>query len=360
MTFQESLIVSYNCFLVQKVSHYGSLQFRQRTLTFVYANGESDKNADFEYQDISDVHVETRFTNAISNLEIRSNDDRTFLFSGLHEAPLVKDLILLLKETTMKPKISYGFMNSHKNAVQFQPLDDPVILTSCMVPANFAAVTSRIESKDTFADHLTHVGNENVVLSDWVQKDGYQERTITYDKTVVLPILGKNLIKIVETHHLFQSDKKWIIDCFSDLGKTPYADCFSPRVQLFFEDKGDNTEFICNFEMLWSSEPFVKSIILNKTTTETRDAYIQFGKQLITEVGGNADDENDDAKNAQEIEDEFGKTRKLYKIFIIALLCLTFISILLKYRTRTTTYTFYRLIMKLFTMITFMMFLIFF
>ncbi|OHT04162.1 hypothetical protein TRFO_06493 [Tritrichomonas foetus] len=361
MTRPADAITAFNCFLVQKVSHHGSLCLFPKHLVFMYSNGELDKDANFEYTAISELIVETRLAHAMNNLEIRVGD-QSFLFSGLHEAQAVKDLITLLQQTISTPKITYGFAHSDDNKVQWQDLENPILLCSITIPANIATVMAQIESKDSFFELLNWAGNEEIVMSEWVEKDGFKERIIDYNKLVVLPVLGKNLIKVSETHRLFDLGNKKAIVVISDLGKTPYADCFDPIVQMFFEDNGDKVEFVVKFEMLWSSEPFVKSIIQTKTTDEIRATYTQFGKQLVTELGGSTEEaENNEEENA---EDDFSKTRKIYKISIIILIIFLLATILFKYfykgKRLQANWQLYQILVKLLMATMFFMLLIFF
>lgn len=357
--FHKDVIISYNCFLVQKVSHRGNLELRSDRLTFVYSSGEQDKDADVKYTDITEMNVETRFAHAMNNLEVHTAD-QTFHFSGLYEAQSVKELITLLQNTITEIKPSYGFTATGKNTVQFQELDKPILLHSVSLPASLSDTMTRIESKECFNEYLTSVGNEDVSISDWVQKDGYKERIIDYNKLVVLPVLGKNLIKVSECHRLFKIGNKYAIDVFSDLGKTPYADCFDPRVQLHFEENGDKVDFLVKFEMLWSSEPFVKSIIMTKTTTETRDGYIVFGNQLVRELGGSVDEGPAKSEGEEAQSDDFSKTRMIYKISIISLIVFLLLSYLYKYTKGNPNITFSNLIFSTFTLALFFVFLLFF
>lgn len=331
---QSSLITTFSCFLVQKVSHHGTLEIYPSKLSFVYTGGEENKNANIDYTSITEINVETRFAHAMNNLEIHVGD-QVFLFTGLHEAQSVKELINLMKQAIDRPKVSYGFTNTGENTVEWKDLEDPILLYSCTIPNNMAAVNARILSKDFFIDLYGSVGNEDISINEWSEKDGYMERRIDYAKLVVLPVLGKNLIKVSETQRLFDLGTKKAIAVISNLGKTPFCECFDPQVQLFFDDKGDKVEFLVKFQMIWSSEPFVKSIIDNKTTTEIRAFYTDMGKQLLRELGGTADEaEKKEEEEEKKMEDDFAKTRKIYKLSIILLLVFLFISIMLKYRKR--------------------------
>lgn len=329
---QSNLITTYSCFLVQKVSHHGTLEVYPTKLSFVYTGGEDDKNASIDYTSITDIIVETRLAHAMNNLEVHAGD-QIYLFTGLHEAQSVKEMINLMKQAIDKPKVSYGFTNTGENTVEWKDLEDPILLYSCTIPNNMAAVNSRILSKDFFIDLYGSVGNEDISINEWDEKDGFMERRIDYAKLVVLPVLGKNLIKVSETQRLFDLGNRKAIAVISNLGKTPFCECFDPQVQLFFEDKGEKVEFLVKFQMIWSSEPFVKSIIDNKTTTEIRAFYTDMGKQLLRELGGSAEDaEKKEEEEEKKLEDDFARTRKIYKLSIILLLVFLFIAISLKYR----------------------------
>lgn len=358
---QDRVITSFSCFLVQKVSHHGTLEVHPEKLTFVYTGGEDSDLTKIDYSSITDVIVETRFAHAMNNLEIHVGD-QSYLFTGLHEAQAVKELITLMQKSLSKPKVTYGFTNTGENTVQWKDLEEPILLFSCSIPNNMSAVNSTILSKDFFIDLYGSVGNEDISINDWSEKDGYMERTIDYAKLVVLPVLGKNLIKVSETQRLFDLGNRKAIAVISNLGKTPYCECFDPQVQLFFEDKGDKVEFLVKFQMVWSSEPFVKSIIDSKTTTEIRAFYSGMGKQLMRELGGSSEDtENNDEEEQQKLEDEFSKTRKMYKLAIISLVAVLLILVAFKYyRKRHSDQQFFFFLWKTMVLIIFFVFLLFF
>lgn len=357
---QDRVITTFSCFLVQKVSHHGTLEIHPEKLAFVYTGGEEDSRQIIDYSTITDVNVETRFAHAMNNLEVHVGD-QTFLFTGLHEAQAVKDLITLLQKSLSKPKITYGFTNTGENTVQWKDLEDPILLFQCTIPNNMSAVNSTILSKEFFIDLYSSVGNEDISINEWSEKDGFLERTIDYAKLVVLPVLGKNLIKVSETQRLFDLGNRKAIAVISNLGKTPYCECFDPQLQLFFEDKGDKVEFLVKFQMVWSSEPFVKSIIDSKTTTEIRAFYSGMGKQLLRELGGSSEDaEKNDEEDEQKLEDEFSKTRKMYKLAIIALIVILLLSFAFKYKMRQSNEQFLYFLWKMVVLVTFFVFLLFF
>lgn len=359
---RENAITSFSCLLVQKVSHHGTLFLFQKRLKFVYANGVDDENSNLQYTDITSVEVESRLAHAMNNLTI-STSDQSFLFSGLHEAQIVKDLITLLQEEIKQPKSSIGFTSVKDNnpTIKWADLENPTLLYSTTLPAPMSTLYPFIEKKDSFLELYSSAGNEEIKIGEWEQKEGYVERTVDYLKLVVLPVLGKNLIKVSETQRMFHLDGKIAIGIISDLGKTPYADCFDPQVQMFFVDNGDKVEYLVMFEMIWSSEPFVKSIIQSKTTDEIRLFYSSYGKQLIRELGGG--EESEDATKGEEEannEDDFGKTRKIYKISIICLLVMLVLSITIKYWPRGHFHIGYHGLGKFLALIVFFMLLIFF
>lgn len=357
---QESLISSFSCFLVQKVSHHGTLEIYPTKICFIYTGSEDNSKTNIDFSNITDIIVETRFAHAMNNLEIRV-DDQSYLFTGLHEAQSVKDMINIMKQALEHPRVSYGFTNTGENTVQWKDLEDPILLYSCTVPANMAAVSSRILSKDFFIDLYGSVGNEDISINDWEEKDGYMERRIDYAKLVVLPVLGKNLIKVSETQLLFDLGNRKAIAVISNLGKTPFCECFDPQVQLFFDDKGDKVEFLVKFQMIWSSEPFVKSIIDNKTTTEIRAFYKDMGKQLLRELGGQTDEaEKREEEEEKKLEDDFAKTRKIYKLVIILLLVNLFFVVAHKYRKRGKKQHYIFFLWKMFMFFIFLLLLIFF
>lgn len=323
-------IAGFKGFLVQKVSHNGTLYLYQDHFVFAYASGEDEKDTEVSFDSITDIIVESRLAHAMNNLEVRCKD-QTFLFTGIHEAKAVKDMIMLMREHKKNPKPTYGFARTGEKTVEWEDLTNPILMCSATIPANISAVMQQIEQKDIFWELYKSGGNEDIVFSEWVEMDGYKERSITYNKCVVLPVLGKNMIKVIEYQRLFNLNGQYAIHVVSDLGKTPYANCFDPVVQIFFVDNGDKVEYLVKFEMIWSSEPFVKSIIQTKTTDEIREQYISFGQQLVREFGGGAD--VDEEKTAEQSSvDDFGKTRKIYKIVIITLVAILLLVLLFKHR----------------------------
>ena len=138
----DDIITKFSCFLVQKVSNYGSLILRTKTISFNFAN-HKEKDIIFDYTSISHISVETRFGEAITNFEITVND-QSYNFAGIHEVKMLSDLIKLRQQQLTEPKITYGFVNQDKNKVQWRELNDPILLYSCMVPATFDQVKEQI------------------------------------------------------------------------------------------------------------------------------------------------------------------------------------------------------------------------
>lgn len=332
---KQSAINSYNCFLVQKVSHSGTLFLYSDHILFIYASGEENESTNLQYTQITDVVVESRLARTMNNLEIHT-ENQLFVFSGLHESENVKNYILLLKKDELLHSASYGFIPAEKKYVSYAPLKNPILLFSQSLPSPIQSVIDLVTSNDFYITLNQIMGNEDTIIQKWEQLDGYKERILTYNKSVVLPVLGKNLIKIVETQRLFELENQYVLVIELDLGKTPYASCFDPHLHVVFVNNKNTTELNVNFEMIWSSEPFVKAIIDSKTTQETKDQYIAFSKLITKELIGKDEDENKEENTNsnstanENREDKFKKFRYLYKITIM-ILSFVFICMLIWY-----------------------------
>jgi hypothetical protein len=317
------------------------------------------------YDSITEVLVESRLARAMNNVEIRVRDSPSLQFTGLHEAEAVKAIVTLAQDHKKEPRPSYGFVKSAKKmkgkVAEWEELPDPILIVSASLPAPFATVQQFVEAREPYYAFLREMGNEDVQMGEWQQRNGYRERIATYDKIVILPVLGKNLIKMIEKHQLFQWENRFFIRIVSDLGKTPYCKYFDPRCQLRFTADGDKTEFVVKFQMVWSGEPFVKSIIQHKTTTETKAHYAKYLALLSKEFGGGAETEETETKDeaAGGGNDDFGKTRKIYKIAIIALIATLLFCIWFKHGRRSGFRMTPRAWMTLLVILLFFVFLIF-
>jgi hypothetical protein len=264
----------------------------------------------------------------MNNFEIRCKDSQTYLFAGLHEASSVKELITLAQQHKKDPKSTYGFTNTGSHTVHWEELANPSLLVSATLPGSLSAVLQQVEQKETILSFYQSTGLEDVNVGTWVQMDGFRERSISYKKWISIPVLGKNVVSVIERQRLFQLDGKFVIAVFSDLGKTPYAKCFCPLVQVQYIENGDKVEYLVKFEMIWTSSPFVKGIIQNKTQEEIREIYGKFSQRLVSDLGGSP--EADDAsvqENEKNEEDDFAKTRAIYKIVIICLIVILLLVI---------------------------------
>lgn len=349
MTYHEEIIRTINCFSIQKVSNHGAIVLYQSRITFVYENGVEDLDFDFMYSDISDVRVEAGYLRATDILKIDANE-KTFQFNGIKEIEEVKHLINLLKQHNSNPEIDYGFRNMGVKKREWKDIEDPILLCSYQLPANMKTVTEIMMGEDFFVELYTACESENIIIDEWNQKDDYKERTIHYQKTINIPFMGKSIIQIAETQLLYNFPNKMAIEIVSDLGKTPFADCFDPQAQLIFEDKGDTVDFLVNYKMVWVKEPAFKNIIDSRTTEANRVFYQGFGKQLLRELGA-SDGKNDaDKKNGESNEktenvektdepDEsekeamhYAKLKMIYKLIIIVLLLMLIFAFLHRYK----------------------------
>lgn len=332
---QQGPISSYTCFCVQKVSHHGILEIHQEKISFIFSGGEDFDNTHLDYYSIKKVIVEDHFAETMCSLEIHT-DEQIHRFTGLREAHMIKDLIGLAQETYLKPKISYGFTGSSNAPVQWEDFENPVLLHSCTIPNKMDAVYERLLSKDFFYELYGSFGDEEIVIDDWSEKNGYKERKISFVKTLVLPVIGKSLVKVSETQHLYDLEKRKAIAVILNLGKTPYADCFDPQIQLVFEDNGDSVEFLAKFQIVWLSHPLVKSIIDNQTTSNIRIFYTSMGKQLLRELSPSVPKkkkkhEEEAIVEEKKSEDKFTKICMVYKLSIILLIAVLLFVIWYKY-----------------------------
>ena len=331
----EDLITSFKCLYVHSVANHGILKLFSNHLIFTFAGGKDVLTTDTKYSDIEDVIVSDHCAHAMNNLEIKTIQNNSLLFSGIQNPQQAKELILLIKKQLSELTNTFGLTPEPENSstVKFKPLENPKQVNNIILPASFSTVTSCVMGKEVIQEVYASFGNEDIVIGDWIPCDGYQERRIDYKKLVILPVLGKNLIQVAEFQKLFELDGKICIHVDSDLGKTPYCDCFDPKVQMFFSDKGGTTEFVVNFEMIWSSEPFVKSIIDNKTTAEITTTYKEVGKAYSKAVGGKTTEETDKKEETPEnSEEKFKITKIIYMVFIWILIITIFIISLYRYK----------------------------
>jgi len=323
----EVLIQSFQCLYVHSFASPGILKLHPHHLIFTYATGKDAESTFTKYSDIEDVKVSDHCGHAMNNLEIKTIQNNSLFFSGITNSNKAKDLILLIKKQLEEPKDYYGLIPliDDSKTVHFHPLENPIQILSIIIPASLSTVATYVKGKEIATQIYNEFGNEDIVMSDWVQCDGYKERRTDFNKIVVLPVLGKNAIKIAEFQQLFEMDGKICIHGYSDLGKTPYSDCFDPYVQLIFTDKGGTTEFTVYYEMVWSSVPFVKSIIDNKCTTEVTATYKALAKAYCKAVGGEENDKKVEEEPEESQEDKF----KIFKIIYMVIIWLLLIGVII-------------------------------
>lgn len=325
----QELIKSFNCFLVQKVSHSGTLRLYRDHFEFFYANGEEDKEAHTLYSTITDLVVESRLARKLNNLEIHTGE-KTVVVSGLNEAVLVKDLIQLLQNETQLRAPTMGFSVNEETKTKFEELANPNLICSYTIGVPAKTLTEYLMSSEAFEKILETLGCEDVVVGEWKQLNGFKQRVLKYNKCVVLPVLGKNVYPVTETQKLFELDRKNVMRIEVDLGSVPYADAFTPYVHVYVGSNDDAADFMVKNELVWKSNPFVKSIVQNKTIEETREQYAAFYRQIQMDLLGNEVAKGEPETPQQPDVDEFAKARKLYKIAIIVLvvLCGCFIVVM--------------------------------
>lgn len=331
LSMDSDLLVSFNCFLIRKMSHHGSLGLHTKYISFEFSSGE-EQQLKINLVDIKSVNVEKRLIGAVSNLEFHT-EDQVYLFSGIHEADTIKNYVTLLQSQITTPTPTYGFVDERPKSeeIKWTPLANPSMLVNATFQASFQTMTEFLESDTVYQELYARAGNEDIKIGPWEMNNGYKERAIDYMKAVVVPVLGKNMIHVVEYQRFFEIEGGLGIHVISDLGKTPYADCFDPFVQITLIDKGDNNcELTVNLEIVWSSEPFVKSIVESQTKDAIKALYTDFVKDIKKELG-DEDGASEKDSDAEVVVDSFSKIKIIYKISIIALIILLICTWLWRY-----------------------------
>ena len=351
-------LVEYICFYVTKLSHHGTLALYRNRVEFV-STSENEPSVVLKLSNIKSVNVEKRLVGAVNNLEVRTEDE-TFLFSGLHESEAVKDYITLLQSQQEKASDCFGFTaeENEEEMVRYKPLANPTILVNQIVPTPFSNFRSILENPQSYIDLYTSLGNEDVKISPWESSPGCLERTIDYMKLVVVPVIGKNLIHVIEYQKLFEIDGGIAITVASNLGKTPYADCFDPYVQIIAVEKDDQAEVTIMLEIIWKSEPFVKGIVESQTSTQIKEQYSKFLKDICKSLGADDGDNKEEEAEQNAGEDKFLKAKRIYKICIILLLFVFIAAFLWKCWPKGGVHYSARMLFQLFVFAFFILFLV--
>lgn len=258
MNFENDIIRKFSCFLVQKVSNYGSLNLYTKTIIFKFSN-HNENDISIDYNEITNINSQISFGETITNLEIQTHD-KSYNFTGIYDIQALNDFIILLKQIQSEPKITYGFVNQNKNKIIWTNLKNPTLLYSCIIPVSMDKIKEKIMSQSFFNELYSDFGSTNVHLDEWGQKNCYQERTIYYNKLLIIPIFGKKILNLSENQKMFDMKNKIGIFVKSNLGDTPFHECFDPQVQLIFADQGNSIEFLCYLDVVWSKSCAVKSI----------------------------------------------------------------------------------------------------
>lgn len=323
----EGEIERFNCFLVGEIPKGGALKLKKNAMTFTPIFGE-ENDLVINYTDIQKINAQTSLMGAEHSIEISTTDD-TFVFSGLHEAPWILDTVKIIQQQAKAPLKSFGLTPPDKPANAWVPLEEPLENVNTTFSTNLATIVQMFENEDLFSRLYSACGNLEVALGPWVASDGYNERVISYTKVVTLPVLGTQHIQIKEFQRFFQLEGGGIgIHVISDLGKTPYADCFDPYVQIICTEEADKVRLVVNSTIVWKSEPFVKNIIAGQTNGQVKDQYGLFAKMINEELGAEVEDE---ATPEEPPENAFKKTKLIYRIIIYILLGLTVACFCLRY-----------------------------
>ena len=316
----QELIKSFNCFLVQKVSHNGTLRLYRDHLEFFYANGEEAKEAHTLYSTITDMAVESRLARKLNNLEIHAGE-KSVVVSGLTEALVVKELIALMQNEAKLAAPTMGFYLNEETRVKFEELGNPNLICSYTIGVSAKTLVEYLMSVEACEKILRKLGCEDVVVGEWKELNGFKQRVLKYNKCVVLPVLGKNVYPVTETQKMFELENRSVMRVEVDWGNVPYADAFTPYVHVYVSSNDEAADFMVKNELVWKSNPFVKSIVQAKTIEETREQYAALYKQIQMDLLGKEVASGEPDKPAVEV-DEFARARKIYKIIIIVLILL--------------------------------------
>ncbi|KAH0795100.1 hypothetical protein GPJ56_000943 [Histomonas meleagridis] len=322
------IVAKYHCFYISKISLSTTLCLHQGFIDF--ESGNSNDKIYITYSEIKEVAADKGIGSAVNNLEIKTKN-RSYLFSGLHEAESIKELITLLQLNDKAVQPLYGFTSNNQEVIEYKELNDPKEVVKKTLNFPFQTVVDLIRKKEFMDDFFLSTGNEDVHTSDFTKLDTCDERDINYLKLIVVPVFGKNLTKVREIQRFFTFDGKMIISVTSELGKTPYAECFDPLVQVVFVDNGNKTEFSVLFEMFWKSQPTFKNIIQTQTEKGIKDSYEAMIKKIITDLGGDAEGGEETPENNEENEKSNDMTNvvRIFKVSIL-LLIVAFLVIVIR------------------------------
>jgi hypothetical protein len=324
-------IRSCPCFLVQKVSHNGSLVIYRDQVSFYYANGQEFADARIPFSTITEMIVGTSLASAMNTIEFRVGD-KCLSFSGLRDAASIKDLITLLQQLSNRQSDSFGF--SRVQTVMIETMVNPTLICSYTIPLPFEKVTDYLETKESYASVLSWMGQEDIAMGDWVEKAGYRERMNQYNR--IITVFGRTVIPVTETHRVFVEDGVWTCSLRPDLKKIPYGNSFEAYEHVIVRNNEDSVEFIVKCDIIWYKSPFVKGVIQTTTLSEVQKQFVHWYHQLQQDLLGKSGGEegtggSDGGQGSDKGGDEeakFNKIRRLYKITIIILLLSVLLTIM--------------------------------
>lgn len=319
MTLNQAKYPTFNCFIAHDLTlQYGKLELLEDDLHFKYVFCDN-KHEYFKYDTITKIEIDKKLRNQIQILGIIIGKEK-YRFLGLHEIdyitseirkhqknsepetiPSSKSVEILdkAKQPTTRcfelmncPMIDLGpesksveiipVMTSPQ--IEFKPLLNPISLYSCTIPQQLDSVISKYLNNTAILRILNESGNRNVVISQWTENNGYNERTISYQKCVDLLILGKQYVNVVEIQQYFDLGDVKAISITTSLEHSLYSNCFDPYVQLTFRGEGQNVQFSVQFEMKWKKDMLIKNVIQSKTEEETKLFYTQLTDELFSET----------------------------------------------------------------------------
>jgi hypothetical protein len=323
------------CFLVQKVSHNGSLAIYRDHFSFYYVNGQEFTDARIPLSSITEMNVGTTIARAMNTIEFRFGD-KSVTFSGLRDAATIKDLISLLQQNSTSPRDTIGF--AQVQTVTVEKMVNPTLICDFTIALPFEKVVEYIETKESYASVLAWMGQEEIHMGDWVDKPGYRERINQYNRVITVPVFGKNIIPVAETHRIFVEDGVWTFTLRADLRKIPYGDTFEAYEHMIIRNNDDSVEYTVMCDIIWYKSPFVKGIIQTTTLAETQKQFVRFFHQMEQDLLGKRTDgenpQNGSESAAQAVETagkddgKFKKIRRLYKVTILMLLLIVVLTII--------------------------------
>lgn len=161
-----------------------------------------------------------------------NTENQTYLFTGFSDCEDIHELIQFLLSQFPIPKSSCGFSAKNSESFSFIPLENPQQILSATFNCSLEQLRSFLNDSDVFSQVYIDIGNENIVVGAWEKKEGYIFRQNTYEKQMTAPVVGHLHLFLKEFHRVFELPNTLAYHITTDLGKTPYADCFDTCKEL--------------------------------------------------------------------------------------------------------------------------------